>query len=137
MITIVRVLSTGFIVLISLIAAANVFNTITTNIGLRKRDFAMLRSVGMTRKQLTGMMNYECILDGSKSLLYGLPAAIFVSMLIWKAVSGSFNIGYTLPWLAIGISVCSVFLVVFATMLYAMHKVRKGNILEALRSENL
>ena len=136
-ITIVRVLSTGFIVLISLIAAANVFNTITTNIGLRRRDFAMLRSVGMTRKQLTGMMNYECILYGSKSLLYGLPAAIFISMLIWKSVSGSFNIGYTLPWLAIGIAVCSVFLVVFSTMLYAMSKIKKANILESLRSENL
>ena len=135
-ITIIRVFSTGFIVLISLIAAANVFNTITTNIGLRKRDFAMLRSVGMTEKQLQRMLNYECILYGSKSLLYGLPVSALISVLIWKSVSSSFQLAYQGPWPAIGISVCSVFLVVFVTMLYAMSRIRKDNILEDLRSEN-
>lgn len=65
--------SYGFIVLISLIAAANVFNTISTNISLRRREFAMLKSVGMTAKGFNHMMNFECLLYGSRALLLGLP----------------------------------------------------------------
>ena len=68
-ITIIKVFAYGFIVLISLIAAAsNVFNTISTNISLRRREFAMLKSVGMTQKGFRRMMNYECLLYGSKAL---------------------------------------------------------------------
>ena len=74
-ITIIKVFAYGFIVLISLIAAANVFNTISTNISLRRREFAMLKSVGMTQKGFHRMMNYECLLYGSKALLLGLPVS--------------------------------------------------------------
>jgi putative ABC transport system permease protein len=57
LILIINVFSYGFIVLISLIAAANVFNTISTNINLRRREFAMLKSVGMSQKEMNKMMN--------------------------------------------------------------------------------
>lgn len=63
---IVNIFSYGFIILISLIALANVFNTISTNISLRRREFAMLKSVGMTQRGFNRMMNYECILYGAK-----------------------------------------------------------------------
>lgn len=136
-ITIIRVFAYGFIVLISLIAAANVFNTISTNISLRRREFAMLKSVGMTQKGFRRMMNCECLLYGSKALLLGLPASCGITYLIYRAVTTAYETSFHLPWAAIGIAVLSVFLVVFATMMYAMRKVKKDNPIDALKNENL
>ena len=136
-VTIIRVFAYGFIVLISLIAAANVFNTISTNISLRRREFAMLKSVGMTQKGFRRMMNYECLLYGSKALLLGLPVSCGITYLIYRAVTTAYETSFHLPWAAIGIAVLSVFLVVFATMMYAMSKVKKDNPIDALKNENL
>ena len=136
-ITIIRVFAYGFIVLISLIAAANVFNTISTNISLRRREFAMLKSVGMTQKGFRRMMNCECLLYGSKALLLGLPVSCGITYLIYRAVTTAYETFFHLPWAAIGIAVLSVFLVVFATMIYAMRKAKKDNPIDALKNENL
>ena len=136
-VTIIRVFAYGFIVLISLIAAANVFNTISTNISLRRRELAMLKSVGMTQKGFRRMMNCECLLYGSKALLLGLPVSCGITYLIYRAVTTAYETSFHLPWAAIGIAVLSVFLVVFATMMYAMRKVKKDNPIDALKNENL
>jgi len=136
-VTIIRVFAYGFIVLISLIAVANVFNTISTNISLRRREFAMLKSVGMTQKGFRRMMNYECLLYGFKALLLGLPVSCGITYLIYRAVTTAYETSFHLPWAAIGIAVLSVFLVVFATMMYSMSKVKKDNPIDALKNENL
>lgn len=136
-ITIIQVFSYGFIVLISLIAAANVFNTISTNISLRRREFALLGSIGMTNRGFRKMMNFECILYGTKALLLGLPVSFGVTYLIHKAIGEGYVTSFRLPWDAVGIAVLSVFAVVFATMLYAMRKVKKDNPIDALRNENI
>lgn len=136
MVIIIRVFSYGFIVLISLIAVANVFNTISTNIGLRRREFAMLKSVGMTQKDFRKMMNYECLLYGAKALLYGLPVSAGVTYWIWKVTTTAYSAAFHLPCAAIGIAVLSVFAVVFATMLYAMNKIKKESLIETLKNEN-
>ena len=137
LILIINVFSYGFIVLISLIAAANVFNTISTNITLRRREFAMLKSVGMSNKEMNRMMNYECLLYGSRALIYGLPVSVVITWFIYKVISEGFTTGFYLPWGAIGIAVFSVFLVVFSTMMYSMKKVQKDNPMDALKNENL
>lgn len=134
---IIQVFAYGFIILISLIAAANVFNTISTNIALRRREFSMLKSVGMTTKGFNRMMNFECILYGTRALLFGLPVSVGISYLIHLAVSEGYQKDFTLPWVAIGIAVMSVFLVVFVTMMYSMSKVKKDNPIDALKNENL
>jgi putative ABC transport system permease protein len=136
LIAIVKVFSYGFICLISLISVANVFNTISTNINLRRREFAMLKSVGMTDGGFKKMMNYECILYGVKSLIYGLPVACLLTYLMKASIMQGVDVPFTLPYTSIIISVVSVFLVVFATMLYSMRKLSKENIIEALKCEN-
>lgn len=136
-VTIIRVFSYGFIVLISLIAAANVFNTISTNISLRRREFAMLKSVGMTQKGFNKMMNFECLLYGSKALLLGLPVSCGVTYLIYLAIMSGYEASFHLPWTAIGIATLSVFLVVFVTMMYSMRKIKTDNPIDALKNENL
>ena len=134
-ILIVNVFSYGFIVIISLIATANVFNTITTNMKLRRREFAMLRSVGMTMKAMKKMLVYECLMYGGKALLWGLPASAIVSYLIYKAISNGMEVSFRLPAGALIISVLSVFAVVFTTMIYSMHKIKKDNLIDALKNE--
>ena len=136
-VTIIRVFSYGFIVLISLIAAANVFNTISTNINLRRREFAMLKSIGMTQKGFNKMMNFECLLYGSKALFLGLPVSCGVTYLIYLAIMSGYEASFHLPWTAIGIATLSVFLVVFVTMMYSMSKIKKDNPIDALKNENL
>lgn len=136
LVTIINVFSYGFIILISLISLANVFNTISTGIILRRREFAMLRSVGMTEKGVRRMLSYECILYGSRSLLMGIPVSFIVTWLIFRSVMSGYDTHFYLPWTAVVIAAGSVFLVVSATMLYAMSKVKKENLIDDLKSEN-
>lgn len=134
---IANVFAYTFIIMISLIAVANVFNTISTNIKLRRRELAMLRSVGMSDKDFNKMMCFECIFYGVRALIFGLPLAILSSWLIYKGmlIGGADNLDFILPWFSIGVSVFSVFLVIFITMLYAVSKIRRENIIDALRDD--
>lgn len=136
-ITIITVFAYGFVVLISLITIANVFNTISTNVNLRRREFAMLKSVGMTNSSFNKMLNYECVFYGLKALLYGIPASIGVTYLIYKGVENGVDMGFYLPTGSVLISIFSVFIVVFISMMYSMSKIRKENILDGIRNENL
>jgi len=133
---IVDVFTYVFVIMISLIATANVFNTISTNIRQRRRELAMLRSVGMSERAFKRMMNFECAFYGMRTLLFGLPIAAVLSWLIYKGliIAGA-EVGFAFPWASMGISVCSVFLIVFITMLYATHKIKKENIIDALRDD--
>ncbi|WP_371025416.1 FtsX-like permease family protein (plasmid) [Paraclostridium ghonii] len=134
---IAKVFSYTFIIMISLIAVANVFNTISTNIRLRRRELAMLRSVGMSDRDFQKMMNFECAFYGMRSLIFGIPIATISSWLIYKFMfdGGADNIHFVLPWVSIGISIFSVLFLVFITMLYAISKIKKENIIDALRDE--
>lgn len=137
LVAVVNVFSYGFIILISLIALANVFNTISTNIALRRREFAMLKSIGMTQKGFNKMMNYECLLYGIKGLMYGIPVSFGVTYLIYRSISGGWETEFFVPWYSVVIAVGSVFLVVFATMIYSMRKIKRDNPIDALRNENI
>lgn len=133
---IVDVFTYVFVIMISLIAVANVFNTISTNIRLRRRELAMLRSVGMSDRDFRKMMNFECAFYGMRTLLFGIPAAGILSWLIYKGLLlGGSDIEFVFPWASIGISVFCVFFVVFITMLYAIRKIERENIIEALRDD--
>ncbi|MBU3187595.1 FtsX-like permease family protein [Clostridium estertheticum] len=133
---IANVFAYTFIIMISLIAVANVFNTISTNIKLRRRELAMLRSVGMSDRDFQKMMNFECVSYGMKALFFGLPISIISSWLIYKGmVDGADNTNFVFPWGSMAISVFSVFFVVFITMLYATRKLKKENIIDALRDD--
>ncbi|MEH7238687.1 FtsX-like permease family protein [Bacillus sp. JJ1562] len=127
----------GFITLISLISIANIFNTISTSISLRKREFAMLRSVGMTPKGFNKMINYESIFYGIKALTFGLPISLVVMFLIYWSLGNSFDYGFTLPWMSILFVVIIIFIIVGAAMLYSIQKIKKENIIDGLKQESI
>ena len=133
---IVNLFTVVFIAMISLIAIANVFNTISTNIKLRRRELAMLRSVGMSNRDFNKMMRFECALYGARTMLWGLPLSGILSWLIYKGmVVGGGDTEFMFPWNSIGISMLGVFLVVFITTLYAIRKIKRENIIDALRDD--
>ena len=137
LIFIANVFAAAFIAMISLIAVANVFNTISTNIRLRRRELAMLRSVGMSDRSFNRMMRFECAFYGLQALAIGLPLSLICSVLVYFAFTGggADELIFTVPWAALGISTASVLLVIFVTMMYAVGKLRRENIIDALRDD--
>ncbi|MFB0843120.1 ABC transporter permease [Paenibacillus oleatilyticus] len=127
----------GFVALITALSMANILNTISTSIALRKREFAMLRSVGMTPKSFNKMINYESIFYGIKALTYGLPISAVIMVLIYRAFSYSFSYGFMVPWTSILYVIAAVFVIVSLSMYYASIRVKKANIIDALKQENL
>lgn len=137
MVLIISIFTYGFITLITLISVANIFNTISTSISLRKREFAMLKSIGMTPKSFNKMIYFESIFYGLKSLLYGLPISIGIMYLIYWRTQITFSYTFTLPWVSLAIVIVAVFLIVGAAMLYSISKVKKENIIDGLKQENI
>ena len=134
---IIQIFLYGFIVLISLIGISNIFNTITTNVNLRKREFANLKSIGMTDKAFNKMMNLECLLYGTKALLFGLPIGCVMCYLLSKAFSNEIMFMFKMPWSSIAIVIVAVYSIVFMTMMYAKNKIKKDNIIDVLRDDNI
>lgn len=135
-IMIMQVFMYGFIALMTLIAAANIFNTVSTSIDLRRKEFAMLKSVGVTPKGFRRMLQFESLFYGLKALIYGLPLSIGISFLMWYALNeGSMTIPFHLDWrIYLGVIV-AVFLIVGLSMLYSTAKVKKDTIVSTLKSE--
>ena len=133
---IVSVFAYGFILLISLVSITNVFNTISTNVALRRREFAIFKSMGLSNKGVSKILNIECLIYGLKSILIGIPLSIPVTYLVYKITNQAFKIQFSIPWISVLIASVSVFVVVFITMLYASGKIRKDNTIDALRNEN-
>ena len=134
---VVKVFSYGFLVLMSLIAMANVFNTISTNMMLRRREFAMLKSIGMTEQGFGKMLYFECLMYGSKALLYGIPVSVLISVWIAKTINNVQVLVLDIPWMAILISVLSVYFIVFVTMIYSKKKLQKLNLIGCIKEENI
>lgn len=128
----------GFIGVISLIGLTNIFNTISTNMQLRSKEFASLKSIGMTKKEFNRMIRLESLMYGIKSLLIGIPLGIAGVFAIFSAFSiGSVPMSFVFPWKAILISIAVVFVVVWLIMKYSISKVNKQNIIETIRNDNI
>ena len=135
--TLIGIFLYGFIIVISLIGITNIFNTITTNMELRKQEFAMLKSVGMTTKEFNRMIRLESLFMGIKSLLFGVPIGVALSYIIYHFLSKGSGIPYKLPILAILIAISVVFILISLIMKYSMSKINKQNTIETIRNENI
>ena len=138
MYALIQIFLYGFIIVIALIGITNIFNTITTNMELRSREFAMLKSIGMTKKEFNRMVRLESLFYGTKSLLIGIPIGIGLSYLIYKALTaGLVVIKYEVPVVGILISIIAVFALIFCIMKYSINKINKQNTIETIRNENI
>ena len=137
MILVIKIFLYGFITVITLIGVTNIFNTITTNMILRSKEFAMLKSVGMSGKEFNKMIRLESIMYGAKSLLIGIPLGLLGSYGIYKAFAQAIDFGYIFPYQAVIISIVFVFIIVGITMKYSLDKINKQNIIETIRQDNI
>ena len=137
MLLLIAIFLYGFIIVISLIGITNIFNTITTNMNLRSREFAMLKSIGMTKREFNRMVHLESIFYGTKSLLIGIPLGLLGSFGIYKAFAVGNDFGFIIPWQAILIAVVVVFLLISIIMHFSVKKINKQNIIETIRNENI
>ena len=134
--TLIAIFLYGFIIVISLIGITNIFNTITTNMALRKREFAMLKSVGMTKKEFNRMIRLESLFMGIKSLFFGIIIGVTLSYLVFISLKEDL-LKYYIPYKGIIISIVVVFMLIGLIMKYSISKINKQNIIETIRNENI
>lgn len=138
LILVVKILMYGFISLVTLICVTSVFNTISTSMALRKREFAVLRSIGLTNRGFNKILFFESLFFGMKSLIFAIPVSIGITVLIHYALADMVSIStIIIPWKYIIISIVSVFVIVLLTMMYSTSKIKKHNIIEQIREENI
>ena len=123
----------GFIAIVSLIGITNIFNTVTTGMELRGKEFAMLQSIGMTKKEFDKMIRLESVFYGSKALIIGVVSGTILSYVIYIS-AGESQLKYTLPLLAIVMSVIVVIILLLGIMKYSIAQIRKQNIIETIRN---
>ena len=134
---VVSVFGIGFVTLISLVGVTNIINTVSTGIDLRTREFAMLKSVGITPKGFNKMIRFESLFYGLKALMWGLPISVILMLLLNRVMGTTFSFAFRLPWLEMALVSAGIFVVTGITMLYATGKVKKQNIMDGLRSDNI
>lgn len=137
MLVIVSIFLYGFITVITLIGITNIFNTITTNMALRKKEFATIKSIGMTKKEFNKMINLEILFYLTKSLFYGIILGLIGSYLVYLSFASNYDAGFIIPIKSIVICSISVILLITVIMKYAIKKTDKQNIIETIRNENI
>ncbi len=134
--TVVNVFCLLFAVILALIAMANVFNTVTNSLILRRREFAVMKSVGLSNRQFRAMVAEECVAWCVRGLVPGVLLSLFVSFLLWQVISGSMTgLPFTLPWSYVALAAAMTVVAVGASVAYGMHCCRADNVVEALRAD--
>lgn len=132
--TVVNVFCLLFAVILALIAMANVFNTVTNSLILRRREFAVMKSVGLSNRQFRAMVAEECVAWCIRGLVPGVLLSLLVSFLLWQVISGSMTgLPFTLPWNYVALAAAMTVVAVGASVAYGMHRCRADNVVEALR----
>ena len=135
--TIIKILIYGFITLIILISISNVFNTISTNIILRQREFANLKSIGMTKKQMRKMLDFESILYGSKVIIYGILVSYLLMKLLKYMLRANATVDVSISLKSIIYVVVGVLVIIFTTMRYARSKIDDMNIIDVIKKGSM
>lgn len=125
-----------FAVITGLIAVANVFNTLANALILRRREFAMLKSIGMGNRAFRHMIAYECASYALRGFIIGFVVAALASFGLYQSMMLSYTTyEFSLPWLQVGIAVVVVAAVILASVAYALRRTNAASVVDALRAE--
>jgi len=127
----------GFVTIMTLISLANIFNIVSTNILLRRKDIGMLRSLGMSNREIADMTIKEYAKCGVRALSWSLPIGLIVDYLVKRIIAIALTLEYVFPWVSFAIIVGSVVLVIGSSVAYALTCIRKDNPIDAIRMENI
>lgn len=135
---IVNVFCLLFTGILTLIAMANVFNTVTNGLILRRREFAVMKSIGLSNRQFRSMITDECMDYSIRGLIPGLIVSVLVSYLLYRMVGLSTGgLAFSLPWGYLAIAVALTLLAMLVSVAYGMHRCRADDVVEALRADNV
>lgn len=136
-IVVAEVILYGFVILLLLIGLASVISTLSTNVITRAREFAVLKSVGMTTEELSKMLITESILCTVKASVKGVPLGITIPWLINLSIRKMFPVLYTIPFGIVLISVAVICVLVLSITMFNVCKLKKQNIIETIRMETM
>ncbi|MCC0784637.1 ABC transporter permease [Clostridioides sp. ES-S-0108-01] len=134
---VIKIFVYGFIAVISLVSVTNILNTVSTSINLRKRELAIIQSIGVTPKGFRKMIYLESFIYGILSLLFGIPISIGITLIMNKLISGVIEFSAVIPWTAIAICIISIFIITFIAAYIPMSKLNKENIIDNIRRESI
>ncbi|MCB2296350.1 ABC transporter permease [Clostridium tagluense] len=131
----VQILLYGFILVVTLIGSVNIINTLTTNIILRKSEFATLKSIGLTQKGLKKMIVLEGLLYGIVGSIYGSIIGCGVSYLLGLSMGSFREFGWMVPFEAIAIAGAASIAISYISVLAPLSRIKKENLIEAVRED--
>ena len=131
---ILKVSMYGFTTLLTLVAVANIINTISTGILLRRKEFAMYRSVGMDAHGFKKMIRLETFLYGIKAVLFGIPISILLSYLMYSRMRGNL-FAFVPNYRMYPVVIAAVFGVIGLSMLMSMNKIKNDEIIDVLKED--
>lgn len=131
----VQFLSYAFILLITLITVFNIINTMTAQIANRKKELAMLKSVGMTPKEFKKTLIFESMFYGLFGLLFGVPLSLVINRVVGYIISKDNPIPFSVNiWLYL-IACVAVFVIIGLTMIYSLKLIKNNSIIDSLKDD--
>ncbi len=127
----------GFIGFISLLCIANIINSLSTGMALKKRELAMLMAMGMTKGKMQKMVICEGLFYGLKAVVFGVPVGALIDCIIRNVLQPGFGVKAEFDMLAYVIVALVVFVIILANVVYAVGKVNKQNTIDLLKNENV
>ena len=134
--TLVRVALYGFTALIALVSAANIANTVSSGMAMRRRESAVLRSMGMTPQSLRRMIFWESGIYGLKALCWGLPVSGALLWFVYRKLTNLYVFAFSLPWGAAAAAGAAVLLLSLAAAWPALRRAAKTSPVEDLRRDD-
>ena len=128
MLLLVRIVLYGFVGMVGLVCAANIANTVTTSVALRRREFAMLRSAGMGPAEMQRMVALESVVYACSALAWGLPIGLGVVFLAWRKIGTARLVPFSLPWAGLAAAIFGVLALTRADRAAAVRRLRKMNL---------
>lgn len=122
------------VIIIAIIGILNMINTMLTSIISRKKEFGMLRAVGMTNEQLRKMIRIE-------GMYYGLISAVLSSLIGSFAAYGLYNLMkkeatymiWKFPILQIVSIFVGVIIISIISTQYGLKRVVKNTVVDSIR----
>lgn len=127
----------GFVALILLVSAANIYNTISTGIALRRREFAMLKSIGITPRAFRAMIRMEIMQYLGRTMLFGIPLTLLVIYGVYAVLQRNFAFAFAFPWQGLLFIILLLAALLFASMRMALHARKQDNLMETIRQESI
>ena len=131
----VQFLSYSFILLITLITVFNIINTMTAQVANRKKELAMLKSVGMTPKEFKKTLIFESMFYGLFGLLLGVPLSLVINRIVGYIISKNNPVAFSVNIPLYLLACIAVFVIIGLTMIYSLKLIKNDSIIESLKND--